>query len=182
ISEGARTLDDHGDLTVIGNSRPRYNVGLQAGFNWKNVNFSMLWQGVGKRGYHPGGNALVFWGLTSGFGGSGIFRNSVNLDYWRPADETNLLGPNTNAYFPKPYFSAETNKNRRTQSRYVLDASYLRLKNIRLGYTLPQDFLNYLYIQRASIYVAGSNLITLKHLPDNMDPEATIASEPGEGG
>src|SRR5699024_3048890 len=43
ISEGARTLDDHGDLTVIGNSRPRYNVGHQAGFNWKNVNFSMLW-------------------------------------------------------------------------------------------------------------------------------------------
>src|SRR5699024_5582953 len=92
------------------------------------------------------------------------------------------LGPNTDAYFSKPYFSAETNKNRQTQSRYVLDASYLRLKNIRLGYTIPQDFLKYLYIQRANIYVAGSNLITLKHLPDNMDPEATIASEPGEGG
>lgn len=182
ISEGSRTLDDHGDLSVIGNTSPRYNIGLQAGFNWKWFDFSMLWQGVAKRDYHPGSSSLVFWGLNSSPNGSGVYEGSKNLDYWRPEDETGRLGPNTDAYFPKPYFSGEISKNRQTQSKYVLDASYLRLRNLRIGYSVPNAFLNRFQIQRAKIYFAGSNLLTLKSLPKVMDPETAIASEPSEGG
>ncbi len=182
ISEGSRTLDDHGDLTVIGNETPRYNIGVNAGFNWKWFDFSMLWQGVGKRDYSPASNSFIFWGLNTGLGGSGVYKDSKNLDYWRPADETNMFGSNTDAYFAKPYFSNETFKNRQTQSRYVLNAAYLRLKNIRIGYSLPQSLLNNSQVQDVRVYFSGSNLLTITPLPKNMDPETAIASEASEGG
>lgn len=69
--------------------------------------------------------------MTNAWAASGLYKNSPALDYWRPADESNALGPNTDAYLPKPYFTAETNKNRQNQTRYLLNAAYLRLKMCR---------------------------------------------------
>src|SRR5690606_35566370 len=119
ITFGARTLDDHGDLTVIGNTSPRYNIGIAGGFNWKGFDFSMQWHGLGKRDYFPPTNNVTFWGLTNSWAGSGVLKGAPVLDYWRPANETNLLGPNTDSYFAKPYFSSETNKNKEIQSKFV---------------------------------------------------------------
>lgn len=182
INSGSRTLSDHGDLTVIGNSAPRYNVGFSGGVTWKDFDFNMLWQGVGKRDYVADNNAMPFWGLNTAPTSSGIFKDSPSLDYWRPADETNMFGPNTDSYFPKPYFSAETNKNRQIQSRYVLNASYLRLKNLQIGYTVPQKYARKLLFQRARIYASGENLLLLSNLPKNMDAETIVASTPDQGG
>ena len=75
---------------------------------YKGFDFSMNWSGNLKRDFLPGRLDNAFWGLTSSWANSSVFKDSPVLDYWRPADETNLLGPNTDAYFPKPYFSAET--------------------------------------------------------------------------
>jgi TonB-linked SusC/RagA family outer membrane protein len=182
INPGSGTIGDHGDLTVIGNTTPRYNIGFSGGLTWKNIDFNMLWQGVGKRDYVSDPNSMFFWGLTSGFGGSALFKNSVSLDYWRPSNETNILGPNTAAYLPKPYFSNETNKNRQPQSKYVLNASYLRLKNLQVGYTVPQRWTNRLFFHNARIYASGENLLLLSSLPKNMDAETIIASTPINGG
>jgi hypothetical protein len=124
----------------------------------------------------------VFWGMLTGTGSSGLYENSWTMDYWRPADETNILGPNTNAYFAKPYFSAQTNKNRQVQTRYLLNAAYLRLKSLQIGYTLPTHISEKVFLQRARIYLSGENLLTLTKLPDNFDPETTIASDPVNGG
>ncbi|HEY0772148.1 MAG TPA: SusC/RagA family TonB-linked outer membrane protein, partial [Sphingobacteriaceae bacterium] len=167
---------------VIGNSMPRYNYGFSGGINWKNLDFSMLWQGVGKRDYVPDNNAMVFWGLITSFGNSALYEDSKSLDYWRPAGETNMFGPNTDAYFPKPYFTAETHKNRQTQSKYVLNAAYLRLKNLQVGYTIPQKVASKLFFQRARIYASGENLLLLSKLPKNMDAETVVASSPEFGG
>lgn len=182
ITEGTRTLDDHGDLTVIGNSTPRYKIGIQAGFNWKGFNFNMMWEGRLKRDYHPGIRSYLFYGLDYGINPSTVLEGSKHLDFWRPADETNRLGPNTDAYFAKPYFSWEGVKNRQTQSKYVLNAAYLRLRNLRIGYTVPQNLSSKVFIQKAKIYISGANLLILKDLPKVMDPETAIASEPEEGG
>lgn len=182
ITPGSSTLTDHGDLKVIGNSMPRYNYGISGGFNWKNLDFSMLWQGVGKRDYVPDNNAMVFWGLITSFGNSALYEGSKSLDYWRPAGETNMFGPNTDAYFPKPYFTAETHKNRQRQSKYVLNAAYLRLKNLQVGYTIPQKVASKLFFQRARIYASGENLLLLSKLPKNMDAETVVASSPEFGG
>src|SRR5690606_24848282 len=63
ISGGSRTVGNSGDLSIIGNSTPRYSFGLDIDASWKGFDFRMFWQGVGKRDYYPGG--LTFWGTTS---------------------------------------------------------------------------------------------------------------------
>lgn len=182
INDGTRTLNDYGDLTIIGNLLPRFNFSLSGGVEWKNFDFSMFWQGVGKRDYMPNPDLQVFWGMLTVFGGSGVYKNSPVLDYWRPADETNMLGPNTDAYLAKPYFSNETLKNRQVQTRYLLNAAYMRLKNLQIGYTLPSNLSQKMYLQKARIYLSGENLLTLTKLPSTIDPETTIASDPRVGG
>ncbi len=180
ITQGNRTLTDHGDLKVIGNSSPRYNVGIAMGCNYKGFDFNMNWTGNLKQDYFPGVYNNTFWGLTDGWEGSVVFKDSPVLDYWRPANETGLLGPNTNSYFPKPYFSSETWKNKGiAQSKYVLNAAYLRLRNIQVGYTLPSELSRKIAIQKARVFVSGGNLLTIKSLPKAMDPEQSIVGEQG---
>lgn len=185
IDDGARTLDNHGDLTIIGNSNPRYNIGITAGFNWKGIDFNMFWQGVGKRDYFAHTTLNKFYGVVDGGSPgseSALFKNSSNLDYWRPADEQSSLGPNTDAYFPKPYFTSELEKNRQVQSRYVLNAAYLRLKSLQLGYTLPDAIVEKIFLHKVRFYVSGENLLTITKFPKILDPETTIASDPTFGG
>src|SRR5690554_1416187 len=182
IDDGTRTLNDHGDLTVIGNTSPRYNYNISGSFNWRGFDFSMFWQGIGKRDYFPRNDMQLFWGMTTSFGNSGIYKDSPILDYWRPAGETNLLGPNTDAYFARPYFSSETNKNKQVQTRFLLNAAYLRLKNLQIGYTLPSHIAERIALQRARVYLSGENLLTFTSLPGTFDPETTIASDPANSG
>ncbi len=179
ITEGNRTLTDHGDLRIIGNTTPRYNIGIAAGFNWKKFDFNMNWSGSLKQDYLPGFGVNTFWGLTNSWANSAVFKGAPVLDYWRPADESNILGSNTNAYFPKPYFSNETLKNRQPQSKYVLNAAYLRLRNIQVGYTLSENVSRKVAVQKARIFISSGNLITIKNLPKDVDPEQTIIGEEG---
>ncbi|MEO8762892.1 MAG: TonB-dependent receptor [Ginsengibacter sp.] len=173
IDDGNRTLNDHGDVRVIGNSSPRYSVGFSGMVTWKNFSFNMFWQGVIKRDLVPGQNMM--WGVgTRGDNGGAFYQG--HDDYWRPADETNILGPNTDAYYAKPYVSTETYKNQVTQTRYIYDAGYFRLKNIQLGYTLRQNFIKKLKIQALRFYISGENLITFDNLPPYIDPETSFPS------
>ncbi len=174
INDGKRTLSDHGDVKVIGNSSPRYTIGFTGSVSWKNFDFSMFWQGILKRDLVVSGTAAnsLFWGIGSG--GESFFHG--HEDYWRPADETNILGPNTDAYYPKPYATAERAKSMQIQSKYILDASYIRLKNIQIGYTLPALFSNKIKISRFKVYVSGENLLTFSNLTDLLDPEIAYSS------
>lgn len=181
ITEGLRTLNDHGDLKVIGNTTPRYNLGFAAGASWRGFDFNMNWSGSLKQDYLPGFEVNTFWGLTNNWANSAVFKGSPVLDYWRPADESNLLGPNTDSYFPKPYFSDETYKNRKPQSKYVLNAAYVRLRNLQLAYTLPGNITQKVAVQKARIFISGGNLLTIKskELPKDVDPEQTIIGQAG---
>jgi hypothetical protein len=177
INDGKRTLDDHGDLKVIGNRSPRYTFGFTGTVTWKNFDFSMFWQGVLKRDLasqsYFGSN--VWWGIgTRGDGGGAFYQGMDN--YWRPADETNILGPNTDAYYPKPYVSAETFKNQQVQTRYMLNGAYIRLKNIQLGYTIPKILTDKIKIKLIKVYVSGENLVTFDKMPAFLDPEAAFAA------
>lgn len=181
VNDGQRLLNDYGDLTIIGNTSARYNVSFSAGFKWKNLDFNMFWQGILKQDFHPDNGSSLFWGMNAAWQNSGLYKNSPGLDYWRASDETNLLGPNTDAYFAKPYFTVETEKNRQVQTKYVLNGGYFRMKNIQLGYTLPQSVVGKVF-SYARVYFSGENLLTFTKLPKVFDPETAIASRPANGG
>jgi hypothetical protein len=181
INDGNRTLQNHGDIRVIGNSLPHYNIGISIGFEWKGVDFNMFWQGVGKRDllvpYSSWANN-VFWGMNANDFQSSVFKQ--HMDYWRPPDDT-VFGPNTDAYYPKPYFTGETAKNKQPQTRYLLNAAYLRLKNLQLGYTLPQKWTKKVYIRKLRIYFSAENLLTLTPLTKLLDPETSFVSVGNRG-
>lgn len=178
ITVGRRTLDDHGDLSVIGNNLPRYNIGISAGLNWRGIDVNMFWQGVGKRDYFVSSSALnnIFWGIMQDNNNSSFYIEG-HEDYWRPADETNILGPNTDAYYPKPYYSPETDKNRQPQTRYLLNAAYLRLKSLQVGYTIPARLTSKVQIQKLRIYFSGENLLTITKLTKLLDPETGLLNK-----
>ncbi|PPL02736.1 SusC/RagA family TonB-linked outer membrane protein [Parapedobacter indicus] len=174
ITRGSWTADNSGDYSVIGNSNPRYLFGLNLGVEWKNLRLSAFFQGVGKRDFAFDGttNDMLFYG----FNGQQWWNMTLmpeHLDYWRPAGESNLLGPNTNAYYPKPYLSEQDYKNKQIQSRYMQSAAYVRLKNLNLSYTLNQNLLSGLrVINGATILFSCENLATFTPLTKLVDPEA----------
>lgn len=164
ITPGASSLDDYGDMMVIGNSTPRYQYGIRLGADWKGIDFSVFIQGVGKRELWPSGPLFI-----PGFGADSWYDH--HLDYWTPT--------NTNAYYPQPTFTAGSNvtRNFQRQSRYLLNMSYTRLKNISLGYTLPVNLSNRAHIKQARIYVSGENLFTWDKLQIPLDPEIDYTPE-----
>jgi hypothetical protein len=96
-----------------------------------------------------------------------------HLDYWR--DDSSPLGANPNAYFPKPYsvFNGDNSKAfDRPTDRYLQNGAYVRLKNLRLGYTIPAIITEKVLIRNANIYLSGENLFILKNM-DLLDPEQT---------
>lgn len=177
ITYGERTLDSHGDLSVIGNTTPRYSIGFSGGMSWKGFDVNMFWQGIGKHQFFPEytWSSSTFWGFAGGTNNSTVFKEG-HLDYWRPANETNLLGPNTDAYYPKPYFTGENEKSRQIQTRYLLNAAYLRLKNLQVGYTIPTEISQKIYIQKLRLYFSAENLLTITKLTKLLDPETSVAT------
>lgn len=162
LNPGTRLYDDHGDLEVIGNRYPRYEYGFRFSADYRGIDFSIFLQGVGKREEWGGGNLAI-----PGFHASdGAMPAAIANDYWTPE--------NTDAFYPAAYNNAgsNSNNNMQPQSRYLLDMSYLRIKNLTVGYSLPTPLLSKARINSARIYVALENLVTwdnLNGLP--IDPE-----------
>jgi len=166
IDNGSNTTGDHGDLTVIGNSTPRFAFSLDLGADWKGFDLRAFFQGIGKKDYFQ--NSYYFWGVGPDWG---VWRSTglvEHKDYFRD-DPNDPLGLNMNAYYPRPIFN--TSKNQKTQSKYLQDASYIRLKNLQLGYTLPQSLTKKIKAQRIRIYVSGENLLTWTDMIKIFDPE-----------
>ena len=169
INTGANTLSDPGDRVKLGNSTPRFRFGLNLGLEWNNIDFSMFWQGVAKRDLWLDGP--VFWGLTDGLWQSTGLEE--HLDYYRPENTTSVFGPNTDAYFPRPYMDSD--KNQQVQSRYMQSGAYMRLKNIQVGYTLPKQVLNKIGMEYLRFYVSAENIWTISSLPNGFDPETAYS-------
>ena len=166
VNNGSNTLEDHGDITIIGNNKPRYKFGLTLDGAWKGIDFSVFFQGVLKRDYMLGGP--YFWGANGGQWQSTCFVE--HLDYWTPE--------NTDAYYPRPDFSST--KNQQTQTGYLQNAAYLRVKNAQIGYTLPKIWTKKAGMESVRIYVSGDNLLTFSDMISVFDPE-TLGGDWGDG-
>lgn len=108
-----------------------------------------------------------------------------HLDYYRDKDADTYagLGINTESYFPRPYLvDNQNNKNRQTQTRYLQNGAYARLKNLQLGYTLPKSLTEKIELSRVRIYFSGDNLCTLTgRFPHSLDPETSTIGSRGHG-
>ena len=159
IDYGKNSLDDHGDLKVIGNTTPRYQYGIRMGADWKGVDISLFIQGVGKREQWPSGPIFI-----PGFRASEAWY-AHQLDYWTEE--------NPNAFYPRPTNNDQSNNTRNflIQSKYLLNMAYTRLKNVNIGYTLPAALSNKVKLKTTRVYFSGENLLTIDHLDIPIDPE-----------
>lgn len=163
IDNGSASLSDHGDLERIGNSTPRYEYGFRIGADYKGFDFSVFFQGVGSRQIW-GEGFLAIPGFQSS---DGAMPAAFADNYWTP--------DNTNAFYPAAYNNAgsSTANNMQVQDRYLLNMAYLRLKNLTIGYNLPERLITKVGVKAFRVYGALENFITFDHLRDlPIDPEA----------
>jgi len=178
IDIGNNTVNEPGDLEIVGNTTPRYTYGLNLSAQYKNFDISVFFQGVAKRDWSFG-TSSVFRGPAAGPMHNNVLEG--HMDYWR--DETSVLGPNTGAYFPRPYaqFFGENVKNYgRPTDHLMQNAAYLRLKNLQIGYSLPKKIAEKVLMTNARIYLSGENLLTFTDLMF-FDPEALAGRWYGAG-
>jgi TonB-linked SusC/RagA family outer membrane protein len=178
IDNGDWTVDNPGDFSIIGNSNSQYNYTIMAGIEWKGIDFSMFWQGVGKKDISFSGGDLIFFGITGEKFQTALFEPS--LDYWRDPDETRM-SPNTDPYYPRPYLTGEDGKNKKTQTRYTVSGRYIRLKNLSFGYSFDNNKLKKMGMSKLRFYFSAENLLTFTPLPKLFDPETASTGPWGKG-
>ncbi len=176
INQGAGTLNDHGDLSVIGNTTPRFNFGLNLEAQYKGFDLKIFFQGTLKRDYWAK-DAMMFGACGIGKWQAVVFE--PHTDYFRPADTTDPLGPNVDSYLPRVNWGGP--KNTEIQTRYLQNAAYCRLKNITIGYTLPAKLTQKIYVERARIFVSGENLCNITNFTEMGDPELIEAYDKAYG-
>lgn len=179
INNGKNTVSDHGDLRIIGNNTPRYQFGITLSADYKGFDFMAFFQGTAKRDMWLTGN--MFWGFNN-WNQTTLFPH--HLDYYRDAEESTYsgLGVNTDAYYPRPYSQSSLyKKNQQIQTRYLQNGAYLRLKNLQLGYSIPQTVLKKVGLQKSRIYCSAENVLTLTKLPVGFDPETANLGKYGNG-
>ena len=162
LMKDANGNPDYGDLKKIGNSTPRYQYSFRAGADYKGFDASVFIQGVGKREVW-GNGFLVIPGYNSS---DGAMPEAIAGNFWRT--------DRTDAFYPAPYNQAGSNNtlNMQVQSRYLLDMSYLRIKNITVGYTLPSSITKKMNVSKLRVYIALENFFTFDHLGTlPVDPE-----------
>ncbi len=187
VIEKGLTADDPKDLSVIGNMLPRLRFGLNLDFNWNNFDLAVFLQGVAKRDYYP--RDYLYWGFYQQPYSGGYAHLQ---DFYRPADDNGnhsqsyidagLASANTDARYPiLQAWLADRNLGERIdqaqglaipQTAYLLDGSYLRLKNITFGYTIPSKFTEKTGITSVRVYFSGDNLFEWSKIADFFDPEA----------
>lgn len=191
VIEKGLTLDDTKDLTIIGNQAPRYSFGLNFSADWNGFDISGLVQGIGKRDYYP--QDYLYWGFYQQPYAGGYYHL---FDFYRAETETGadrdrhsqsyidagLADQNLDAKYPHlQSWLADRNLGERIdqaqglaipQTDYLLSAAYVRLKNLTIGYTLPETMTRGIGITNLRIYVSGENLAEWSQLKDFFDPEA----------
>ncbi|MBF1538601.1 MAG: SusC/RagA family TonB-linked outer membrane protein, partial [Prevotella salivae] len=174
INDGARTITDHGDLKVIGNSTPRFLWGIDLNASWKGFDIRAFFQGVMKRDAWLGdswGSLEYYFGATNSgeWWATGI---TAVKDYYRDANTWSVANgyqkANQDAFLPRATFS---NKNERCQTRYLMNAAYMRLKNFQAGYTIPRNITTKWGISNMRVFVSIENLFTITKMPKQFDPE-----------
>lgn len=195
ITKGT-TVDKPGDLSRIGNSSPRYRFGLNLNAEWNGFDASVFVQGIAKRDYYP--LSYLYWSFYQQPYAGG---QKHAFDFYRAADDSpeemakhsqsyiaaGLANKNTDSKYPV-FQSWLADKNLGTdinsamglaipQTKYLLNGAYMRVKNITIGYTLPEKLTKSIKLSRVRLYVSADNIFEISALKKYFDPEAVTQSD-----
>lgn len=164
INQGSNTVDDPGDRTIIGNNSYRFPYSADISMDWNGFDLRIFLEGIGKRQAYPGNahEGLFFWGQYNTYVGA---FTKKNLDNWNNKGDA--------GYFPRVKRDVANNGElAKVQTKYLQDASYMRVKSASIGYTLPRLLTNKWQIDRLRVYLTGENLYTFHHIEvQGNDPE-----------
>ena len=138
----------------MGNTTPRYLYGISLSAQWKGFDLAVMFQGVGKRDVVLNGSMFPLFKAQE-------MPWTIHRDYWTK--------DNQDAFWPRLYQYKGDNFNSKSADRWLQDASYFRLKNVTLGYTIP---VNKKYMEKLRVYVTGQDLFEFTDILSVMDPEA----------
>lgn len=151
---GDGKITAEGDRAVIGNNFPKWTGGFSFGITYKDFELTGLLQGAfDLKRYYMGEASYAFYNSASAL--------KWHLDRWTPEHH--------DAAYPRITKSDQTNFV--TSSFWLQDASYVRLKNITLGYNIPKVWLAKVGVSSAKLFLSGENLLTFDHLKGGLDPE-----------
>ncbi|SFB93738.1 TonB-linked outer membrane protein, SusC/RagA family [Parapedobacter composti] len=176
ITPGANTVDDPGDRTIIGNTTPRYQFGVNLGFSWNRIGLNAFIQGVGQRHWYPAKESAYFWGQYNRPYGY-MLNMHTGDNVWTEENQ------NVDAYWPRYRGYLALNANRSmtvTNDRYLQNAAYVRLKNLQISYAFSPRICSKLGMQALNVYLAGENLYTwspMFRVTKNFDPEVIHAGD-----
>lgn len=160
------SIDYENDRFILGNAFPRHIFGFSYGAKWKGFDFSFLLQGVGSRSQWVRGEIVEAFHNSN----EGPVLNR-HLDRWTPA--------NTDATYPRLTVGSESVNNAARSDFWIFDASYVRLKNIQLGYNLPESLVSKAGLTGLRLYVTGFNVFTLTRFDVGLDPEVNAGLASG---
>lgn len=154
--DGDGKISAPNDLVYLGTTQPRYEFSFHLGGSWKSIDFSALFQGVGKRNFYLGGE--VFQPFRDSWSN---YSYTYFSDYWTPE--------NPNALLPRLY--AGTKHNYQYSSHWLQNAAYIRLKNLQVGYTLNPEWTRKVKIEKLRVYFSGENMFEFSKMFRYFDPE-----------
>lgn len=154
------------DRVVLGSNVPRYEFALTLGAEWKGFDLQVMFQGVGKRDvYYTGAGAVPLKGYSM------LFEHQ--LDTWTP--------DNTDAKYPlllaeTSTGASSTHHNLQLSDFWLRSGAYCRLKNLVIGYTIPQNITRKAFIEKCRVYFTANNLFTIRdNFYQGFDPETSVS-------
>ena len=161
-NDGKVTADDK---TYLGSRIPKYTFGLNLGAEYKNIDFSLLLQGIAK----------VKGVLTNGAGWA--FYQDGNIQRWQMEGTWSVNKDNRYPAYPRLEQLTNAGSNNTLLSDFwTIDASYVKVRNVQLGYTLPKQIVNRVGIENLRVYLSAENPLVFKKFRKGWDPENALAT------
>jgi TonB-linked SusC/RagA family outer membrane protein len=155
---------DANDRVYLGNNFPKVTFGLNLNASYKSFDFTAFFQGAAGVKNTLGDNILGQISTSNGKPTAAL------LDSWTPT--------NTSAAYPRVLIDySENNPASNPSSFWIRNASYVRLKNLQVGYTLPQQWANAIHIKKLRVYYSGQNLLTFTQFYKWVDPEIPMGED-----
>ena len=144
------------DRVLLGGSQPRFLYGGNASLAWKGIDFSLAFQGVGRQ----------YARIEQGMEQRPQFRSEVGKDYW-----SSFNSDEKNATVRFPRLGSSSTADHKMSDLWLFKGHYFRMKNITIGYTLPETWMEKISLNSVRVYVAGNDLFCISNWPEGYDPE-----------